>query len=134
MDALVMRGPVNIHTILNIKYRRLWYASARILNATNLVEKNSESFSTLLILQVCHFSGEHFNSCKNFHGRLKACEIFLCVKFKWEKSESMVFFLSIIGDHWGPPLKTDCLKGVHILLWTKFDLEWFVFLNVNNIG
>ena len=30
-------------------------------------------------LQVYYFSGEHFDSCKKFHDRLKACEIFSCV-------------------------------------------------------
>ena len=47
-------------------------------------------FLCFFFLQVCYFSGEHFNSCTIFHGRLKACEIFLCVKLKCEKIKSMV--------------------------------------------
>ena len=53
-------------------------------------KKNRVKFS-VVFLQVCYFSGEHYNSCKNFHRRLKACEIFLCVKFICERSKSMVF-------------------------------------------
>ena len=30
---------------------------------------------------TCFFSGEHFNSCKKIHARLKACEIFASGKF-----------------------------------------------------
>ena len=33
-------------------------------------------FFHVIFLQVCFFSGEHFNSCKNFHVKLKACKIF----------------------------------------------------------
>ena len=37
------------------------------------------------------FFCEHYNSCIKILGRLKACEIFSCVKFIFEKSKSMVF-------------------------------------------
>ena len=36
----------------------------------------------VVFLQVCYFSGEDFNSRKKFHGTLKACKIFSCVKNK----------------------------------------------------
>ena len=61
-------------------------------------------------------------------------------KVREEKNRfSMLFFckyviflhengLCIMKAYLGPPLKIDCLEGVHILLWTKFDLEWFVYV------
>ena len=41
--------------------------------------------------ELCYFSGEHFNICTFLHGKLKSCEIFLCVKFICEKSKSHLF-------------------------------------------
>ena len=61
------------------------------------MEKNRESFSMLFFSIVCNFSGEHFNSSKKFHGKLKAYEIFSCVKFVCEKMKGIVFLLSMIG-------------------------------------
>ena len=52
--------------------------SVRILCATIWLEKNREHFS-MFFFQVYYFSAEHFNSWKNFHARLKVCEIFPCV-------------------------------------------------------
>ena len=56
----------------------------------NFSDKNFKSFFILLFCKyTCYFSGEHFNSFKIFHGRLKACKIFSCVKFMSEKSKRM---------------------------------------------
>ena len=44
-------------------------------------KKNRERVSRLFLLQECYFFVEHFNIRKKIHGRLKACEIFSCVKF-----------------------------------------------------
>ena len=46
----------------------------------------------MFFLQVCYSSGEHFNSCTIFHGRLKAGQIFSSEKFICEKSKSMYGF------------------------------------------
>ena len=64
----------------------------------NLGGKNRESFSMLLFLHICYFPDEHSNSCKNFHGKLKACEIFSCVKFMYKKSKSMTFMKATLAQ------------------------------------
>ena len=58
--------------------------------ATIWVKKNHESFSILFFCKF-YFSGELFNSCKKCHGRLKAGDIFSCVKFTCEKRKNNWF-------------------------------------------
>ena len=50
-----------------------------------------ESFSMMFFCMYFFLVLKHFISCTNFHGRLKACEIFSYVKFMCEKNNSMVF-------------------------------------------
>ena len=56
----------------------------------NLGGKQRESFSIKFFASI-FFSGEHFNSCKNVHGRLKSCEIFSYIQFMRGKSKSTIF-------------------------------------------
>ena len=46
--------------------------SVRILGATIWVETNRKKLFHVVFLQACHFSGEHFDKCKSFLGRLIA--------------------------------------------------------------
>ena len=61
--------------------------------SNNLGEKNFGSFS-MFFLHGCCFSGEQFNSCNFFHGRLRAYYIFRRVKLYW-----MVFIIPITDCH-----------------------------------
>ena len=86
-------------------------------------------FFHVLFLHACYFSGECFNSCKKFHGRLKAWEIYSCLQLKCERS--------ISARHKGGPLRTllqiDCHGGFHILISTNFNLEWFFYVWISTI-
>ena len=60
--------------------------------SNNLDEKKLWEF--FHFFKVCYLYGEYFNSCKNFHGRLKAC-----VKFIREKI-NLYGFLETIFIQW----------------------------------
>ena len=93
-----------------MSYEGVWFCS--VIQKTNsvriFVEKKSWKFFPVVFLQVCYFSGEHFNGCKICHGKLKTYDIFSCVNFTCEKSNSRVF-LKFASVYKGPiedlPLK-----------------------------
>ena len=55
----------------------------------NLGGKKSWKVLPCSFLLECYLNEEHFNNCKNFHGKLKACEI-MC-----EKSKSTGFMKAV---------------------------------------
>ena len=55
------------------------------MGATIRVQKNCKSVSMFIFAEMLFF-GEHYNSWKKFHGRLRACEIFSSMKFICDKS------------------------------------------------
>ena len=60
----------------------------------------TQNLNWIFFMHVCYFSGEHFNICNFFYGRLRTCKIFRCVQIYW-----MFFLVPITTCHVFPKNK-----------------------------